>query len=274
MAAGTVRTRTSSFPRIFVSLHRRSNRAQPQTDVEVGERFSDDHPAAGRSRPRQSFRLLANKVCEYATKGVAFASKPNVPRAWVPLVHMLVFLVLVLLLPWGIVYAATMNKFTRNGPIAVVCGLREATIDMTPNITDYDYFRYIYIPDPSPPSPSPPPKPPIEPPLEPPFEPSEPPSEPPEPPSEPPSLEPPSSEPPSESSPNLPPHFNIPMNNLSTGRYVRRPSRPPRPPPPPPQPPSPFPPPRAVKQQLCEQSFEDAFDYSLSYRDNLPKYPS
>ncbi|GIL62842.1 hypothetical protein Vafri_16898, partial [Volvox africanus] len=171
MADGTVRTRTSSFPRIFVSLHRRSNRAQPQTDVEEGETFSDDRPAGGRSRRRQSFRHLANKVREYATKGVAFASKPNVPKAWVPLVHMLVFLVLVLLLPWGIVYAATMNKFTRNGPIAVVCGLREAIIDViTPNNTgDYDYFPYIHNPYyPSPPPSAPPPKPPSEPPPPPP----------------------------------------------------------------------------------------------------------
>ncbi|GIL56862.1 hypothetical protein Vafri_12160 [Volvox africanus] len=227
MAAGTVRTRTSSLSSALSScLQRRSNNnrggepSQPEVDIETaGSGGSSNHPAGRCTQQLKSLGLLADKACGYAAKGVAFMLEPNVPKAWVPLVHMLVFVLLVLLLPWGIVYAATMNKFSRNGPIAVVCGLREAIIGVIrpDNVGDYDYFPFINIPD-SPPSVSPP-----------------------------------------------PPTTNGEPVSVGSSKL------PPQPPPSPPLPPFP---PRAVRQQLCEHNFEDAFDYSLSYPSNLPKYPN
>ncbi|GLI66141.1 hypothetical protein VaNZ11_009873 [Volvox africanus] len=160
--AATVRTRASSLSSALSScLQRRTNNSRggeaSHTDIEAaGSGGSSSHSAERCTQPLKALGIFASKACGYAANGMAFILEPNLPKGWIPLVHLLVVVMLVLLLPWGIVYGVTMNKFTRNGPIAVVCGLREANIDLiTPdNVGDYDYFPFINIPE-APPLPSP-----------------------------------------------------------------------------------------------------------------------
>ncbi|GIL46505.1 hypothetical protein Vafri_3501 [Volvox africanus] len=81
-------------------------------------------------------------LCSGLGRLVDFVSNPPVPSAFVPLVHILVLLA-ALALPWGLSYDAAISRYTKDGPIATLCGLEPLDDDLwypaSNFISDYYY---------------------------------------------------------------------------------------------------------------------------------------